>query len=217
MKSSSGPRPFHLYRLKWAAWTIGTRTKTAYSRRAGARKSAMVSHRAERPGLPVERPSSACIAILPLGSAEVDRAGRPGGSRPARSRCESACWRRLLGGCGVRDRLADLGRIRTAQEEGDGRIVDRRAHRGRGRLVEVQLHELGLAARVEDGLEVRVAHGALGADGRGQADAIGVELRPVLDAVEEFQEVERLGRRVLADGDAIAATDAVGRCTGAAG
>ena len=106
----------------------------------------MVSHRVERPGLPGERRSSACIAILPLGSADVDGAGRPGGADPL-DRVVSP-----LAGGGYWVAAASviawqhLGRIRSAEEEGDGRVVDRRAHRGRGRLVEVQLHELGLAA-----------------------------------------------------------------------
>ena len=50
-----------------------------------------------------------------------------------------------------------------------------------------------------------------------EADAVGVELVLVVDAHEELQEVDRLGRRVLADRDAVAATDAVGGGAGAAG
>ena len=43
------------------------------------------------------------------------------------------------------------------------------------------------------------------------------ELVLVVLVHEELQEVDRLGRRVLADGEAVAAADAVGRGAGAAG
>src|SRR4029079_11509953 len=72
-------------------------------------------------------------------------------------------------------------------------------------------------ATVEDGLEVRVGHGGLGPDGRREADPVGVQLRPHVDPVERLQEVDRLGRRVLAARDAVAAADAVGRGPGATG
>ena len=74
------------------------------------------------------------------------------------------------------------------------------------------------AATGEDGLQVRV--GDRCAPCRRSVDRpmpSVLSLFRVVRADEELQEVDRLGRRVLADRDAVAAADAVGRGAGAAG
>ena len=125
--------------------------------------------------------------------------------------------RRLSGLSGIRDLLGDLLRRRLAGEQLLDRVVDRLPDRRRVRLVEVELHERRLAARVEHGLHVRVGDRALGALG----DRAGSRRwrRPCWRSsglTRNFDEVDRLGRRVLADGEAVAAAELLALLAGAA-
>ena len=140
------------------------------------------------------------------------RTGRPG--RPARSTFAGSL--RLLGLRGGRDRRCDrLGRARAGVQGGD-RVVDGPAKRRGGRLVEIELDEVGLGAGVQDRRQLRIGDRRLGPDG-GRQDA-RVEGAPPVRRVladEEVEEVDGLGRCVLADREAVAAAEPVVRVTGA--
>jgi hypothetical protein len=76
------------------------------------------------------------------------------------------------------------------------------------------LDELCLAAGGDDGLKLWIDNGRLGADRRRDRDVVLSERLLVVDAYKEVQEVDRLGRRVLADRDSVRAADRIGCVAG---
>ena len=145
----------------------GQRTKTRVQRPGpAARNSAIVSH-VERRGLPGATSRVCGRRCRHRGSTEPwNRAGRPGG-RPAPLRGYERATRRSAYWVAAASVIAwqTFSGVDGAGEQGHRRVVDRWPRVAGGRLVEVQLHELGLAATGEDRLEVRVGDGALGPDG----------------------------------------------------
>src|SRR5262245_58244589 len=140
------------------------------------------------------------------------RAGRA--SRPTRRSTETTVALSGLGG--IRDLLRDLLRGGLAGEQLLHRVVDGLADGRRVRLVEVELDEGRLAARIEHGLHVRVRDRALGALGDRQDRAGRAALVGDRRADEELHEVDGLRRRVLADGEAVAAAELLALLSGAA-
>src|SRR5215204_2340306 len=141
-------------------------------------------------------------------------ARRTGGPGPCRARrvvrpaSRSTLTTAVLSGLGgIRDLLRHLLRRGLAREQLLHRVVDGLPDRGRVRLVEVELHEGRLAARVENGLHVRVLDRALGALGDRQDGPALAALVRDLGADEVLDEVDSLRRRVLTDREAVAAAE----------
>src|SRR3954449_10138670 len=140
----------------------------------------------------------------------------PGARRVVRPASRSTSTIVLSGLCGIRDLLGDLLRRGLAREELLHRVVDRLPDRRRVGLVEVELDERRLAARVEHRLHVRVLDGALGALGYREDRAALATLVGDLGADEVLDEVDCLRRRVLAEGEAVAAAELLALLAGAA-
>src|SRR4051812_16684795 len=173
------------------AWTIGTITSSTYSASAGATNSAIVPQRRR---------------------ARARRARRIVGAG-----CASRPTTALSGLGGIRDLAGDGLRRGLAREQLLHRVVDRLPDRRRVRLVEVELDEARLPARIQHRLHVRIGHRALTALDHRQDRAALAALVSDLGAHQIVREVDGLGRRVLAEREAVSAAELLGRLAGAAG
>src|SRR4051812_9880102 len=112
------------------AWTIGATTSSPKSASAGARKSAIAVQRRRARARRARRMRTSGSGITNAGARTI--------------------WDEPLSGLGgIRDLLGHVLRLRLAGEEPLDRVVDRLADRGRVRLVEVELDERGIAARLQ--------------------------------------------------------------------
>src|SRR3954453_6413898 len=173
-------------------WKSGTTTSSRDSTSAGARNSAIVARRPRRGRL-----RTAGRAACPARGSRMRAALSPG-----------------LGG--IRDLVGDVLRRRLAGEQRLDGVVDGLTHGRSVCLVEIELHERRLAARVEHLLHVRVRDRALGALGDREDRAGRAGLVGDLRADQELHEVDGLRRRLRADREPVAAAELLALLAGAA-
>ncbi len=205
----------HEQRRRAAAPAAGRRRSSATACGSGRRcdRPAAGAHAATAPDRVRRRRSVGDVAV---GAVTVQQrwsgaGGRLAGQPPTRWSELSRIQPLRHGG----DRRCRFLRCRLAGEQQRGLVVDRGADLGGEELVEVQLHERRRVETFEHRQHVRVGDGVGGGGVDRQAAVLGPGLLVVLVG-DELEERHRLRRSVLADREAVAATEHVGRRPGAA-
>src|SRR3954454_5882770 len=157
-----GPKPFQLKKLEYAATTIGVSTSRPKTSSAGVRNRTIVGQLRRRPRR--------------RGVADSCGGWSGGASSPPGRSLVSTGSSALLGGVG--DSLRDLFRRRLARQQLRHAVVDLLTHRGRVRLVQLQLEGGRRGERLSHQFEVGIRDGVLGGlDDRQHAGGLGLDTR----------------------------------------
>ena len=197
-----------------ALWTIGYSTNTPYSASAGARNSTIIGHGSRARRRPVrsrrgatERDAAACVGAS---RCEVT-GGPPVGSPPTRV----GTGDQLSSPAPPGDRLGDLlRRCRPGEERLHG-VVHRSPDVGLKNWSRNSCTNVASVRPVSTSCWLGSVTDSSAPLGHRQA-AVLAPRAGVVDVGDELEEVDRLGRGVLADREAVAAAERVGAAAGAA-